>query len=588
MTPAGSGSGAAVNPCVRHLWGVRITMRDGSKLVADIHLPPAGAESEPPTIKPDRYPSVVIRTPYSKQNPLYTDPAWYLARHGYAVLVQDVRGRGDSDGEFYPFFNNEGPDGYDTIEWAAAQPWSNGRVGMMGGSYAGWVQWCAAALRPPHLVTMVSASAATHWFQQVPYHNGVPTLPQLPWLWSLRGRVPQDRTLVDNWTQAFLHLPLIDADRVLGAEMPVWREWFQHSRLDEWWQSRRLHPADFEAVTQPVLHITSTYDGTQPGALNAWRGALAHSPAAGRQRMVFGPWDHLGAASSLQKSTLGGLDFGPDAVLDVNELHRRWFDRWLREPAEVTERAPEEPDAVARVFYTGVNRWQDEAAWPPAERGVPWYLRSRGVANTAAGNGELSADPPEDEPPDTFRYDPLDPVIDVLDLEVYARPDPLNPVEPPLVRDFVESRSDVLIYTSRPLTRDLVVAGEPRLVLFGGSDAPDTDWHAWLTDVAPDGTSTTLVRGQLCARFRDSLAEEHLMEPDTIYRFEFELLSLAHVFLAGHRVRLVVASSDFPTYARNQNTGHPPAMDGEVRVAVNVVAHDGDHPSHVLLPVVPL
>jgi putative CocE/NonD family hydrolase len=531
----------------------------------------------------------VIRTPYGKQNPLYTGPAWYLARHGYAVVVQDVRGRGDSDGEFYPFFNNEGPDGYDTIEWVAGQPWSNGRVGMMGGSYAGWVQWCAAALRPPHLVTMVSASAATHWFQQVPYHNGVPTLAHLPWLWSLRGHVPQDRTLVDNWTEAFLHLPLITADEVVGVEMPVWREWFAHSRLDEWWKSRRLQPADFEAVTQPALHITSTYDGTQPGALNVWRGALAHSPAAGRQRMVFGPWDHLGAASSMQKSTLGGTDFGPDAVLDVNDLHRRWFDRWLKDQAEVPDasrRGSGNPDAVAHVFYTGVNHWQDEDSWPPAGSGIAWYLHSGGAANSTTGDGGLSTDAPQEEPRDSFRYDPMEPVIDVLDLEVYARPDPLSPVEPPLVRDFVEGRPDVLVYTSRPLERDLTVAGEPRMVLYGGSDAPDTDWHAWLADVAPDGTSTTLVRGQLCARFRDSLEEEHLMEPDTTYRFEFELLSLAHVFLAGHRVRLVVTSSDFPTYCRNQNTGHPLGMDDAVCVAVNFVAHDGDHRSHILLPVV--
>jgi putative CocE/NonD family hydrolase len=556
---------------IHHLFGVRTPLRDGCVLVADVYLPSRGVEG---------CPTVVIRTPYSKQNPLYTGPASYLAEHGYAVFVQDVRGRGDSEGEFYPFFNNEGPDGYDTIEWVAEQPWSNGRIGMMSGSYCGWVQWCAAARRPPHLVTMVSASAAARWFQQVPFHNGVFTMPALPWLFGLRGHMPQDRTLIANWTEVLYHLPLIMTDEFMGVEMPVWKEWLEHSRFDEFWQSRRLQPADFAAVTQPVLHITSTYDGTQPGALFVWEGAQAYSSAAGEQRMLFGPWDHLGAASSFQKPTLGGVDFGPDSALDINDLHRRWFDRWLKEiPSD-------EFDTVARVFFTGVNRWEDAGTWPPPGEYRSWYLQSGGSANSASGDGSLTPEPPGDEAADTFLYDPRDPVIDVPDIEVYNRPDPLNPVEPPLMRDFVERREDVLVYTSAVLERDLVVAGEPRIVLFGGSDAPDTEWHAWLTDVSPDGTSTTLVRGQMAARFRESLSEEHLMEPGMTYCFEFEMLSLAHVFSAGHRIRLAIASSDFPTYARNQNTGHPIGMDDEVRAARNVVVHSSAYPSRILLPTV--
>jgi putative CocE/NonD family hydrolase len=377
-----------------------------------------------------------------------------------------------------------------------------------------------------------------------------------------------------------MHLPLITTDEFMGVEMPPWKEWLHHSRFDEFWRSRRLQPADFEAVTQPVLHITSTYDGTQPGELFTWEGSMTHSPKPHLHRMLFGYWDHLGAASSMQKPTFGGVDFGPDSVIDVNDLHRRWFDRWLKGiPSD-------DPDPVARIFFTGVNRWDDAPSWPPSGTLQAWYLHSNGSANSAAGDGMLDGNEPEDEKTDSFCYDPMNPVIDVPDLQAYERPDPLAPVEPNLIRDFVESRPDVLVYTSRPLQHDLAVAGEPRLVLFGGSDAPDTDWHAWLADVAPDGTSITLVRGQMGARFRDSLEEEHLMEPDTTYRFEFELLSLAHVFRVGHRIRLVVASSDFPLYCRNQNTGHPIGMDDEVRVAVNFVAHARGHASHVLLPVV--
>jgi hypothetical protein len=549
-------------------------MRDGTALVGDVHLPLGPV---------DGLPTVVIRTPYGKQAAYYTGPAWYLARHGYAVYVQDVRGRCDSEGSFYPFFNNEGPDGFDTIEWVAAQPWSNGRVGMMGGSYSGWVQWCAASQRPPHLIALASASAATRWFQQVPYHNGVPTLAHLAWLFALREHVMQDRALVDNWIDALMHLPLMTADEVVGVEMPVWREWLSHSRFDEFWSSQRLQPADFRAVTQPVLHITATYDGTQPGALYVWEGAQAHGTVPQLQHMIFGPWDHLGAASSMQKRTLGGVDFGPDSVIDVNDIHRQWFDRWLKEIDSADDDFP-----VARVFFTGVNQWTNADAWPPKGHSQSWYLHSGGNANSAQGDGRLGTSEPGEEPNDVLVSDPLNPIIDVPDLAVYVRPDPLNPVEAPLNRDFVEARSDILVYTSEPQARDLVVAGEPRLVLFGGSDAPDTDWHAWLTDVSPDGESITLVRGQLCSRFRDSLEEEHFMEPGTTYRFEFELLSLAHVFRAGHRIRLVLGPSDFPTYARNQNTGNPIGMDAETRVATNFVSHRAGSASHLLLPITEL
>jgi uncharacterized protein len=545
-------------------------MRDGTVLVGDVYLP---RDAHGPL------PTVVIRTPYGKQNLYYTDPAPYLASFGYAVLVQDVRGRGDSQGEFYPFFNNEGPDGYDTIEWAAEQPWSDGRVAMMGGSYSGWVQWCAAAERPPHLVTMVSASAATRWMQQVPFHNGVHALVHLPWLFGLRGHAMQSPLLIDNWDEIFLHLPLIDLPEFIGAEIPVWKEWLQRPRLDEWWKSRRLQPADFEAVTQPVLHITSTLDGTQPGALFAWEGALAHSPAAGEQHMIFGVWDHLGAASSFQRRSYGGVDFGEDAVLDVNDLHRRWFDHHLKG----IQAGVDEP--VARVFFSGISRWHDAASWPPPGETVTWYLHSAGSANSKDGDGVLNRTAPDEEPSDSFAYDPANPVYDVPDFSVYAHPDPLNPIDPKLVRDFVERRPDVLVYTSEPQERDLAIAGQPRILLFGGSDAPDTEWHVWLADVAPDGTSVTLVRGQLCARFSDALEEEHFMEPGVTYRFDFELLSLAHVFLAGHRIRLVIASSDFPTYCRSQNTAHPIGMSAEIRVARNAVSHSGLAASCLLLPV---
>ena len=557
---------------LRHLWKQTVTVRDGTRLSQDVYLP--GPQERGP------WPTVLIRTPYGKQHLYYTDPARALAAHGYAVVVQDVRGRFDSDGEFYPFFNNEGPDGFDTITWVADQPWCNGRVGMMGGSYGGWVQWCAAAEGPPNLVTFVSASAATRWMQQVPFHNGVPTLIHVPWLLSLATRVAQDTSLID-WFDVFHHLPFETMDERAGRVLPVHREWLSKPDFDDWWRSRRLQPEDYAKVTQPVLHITSHLDGTQPGELETWRQSLAHSPSRERHYMIFGCWEHESAASSFQKRVSGGLDYGPEAVIDINEIHVRWFDAWMREEGE----AAAYDDPRVRIFYTGLDRWHSDTAWPPRGRTGEFFLAGSGSANSAAGDGRLESEP-GDEAHDVYAYDPQHPTSEYQDLSAWHQMSPLVPVEIAVFRPHVEERDDVLVYTSKRLDADLVVAGEPRIRLFGGSDAPDTDWHAYLADVYPDGRAQVLVRGEMGARYRDSLERPELMQPDQVYKFEFELLSVAHVFRQGHSVRLVVTSSNFPTYFRNQNVAGPVGGSDVTRVANNRIHHGREHPSALVLPVV--
>lgn len=556
---------------LRYRWKQTMETRDGTRLSSDVYLP-GPADSGP-------WPVVLMRTPYGKQALYYTDPARYLAARGYAVVVQDVRGRFDSDGEFYPFFNNERHDGFDTLAWIAEQPWCNERVGMMGGSYAGWVQWCAAAERPPNLVTFVSASAATRWMQQVPFHNGVPTLIHLPWLLSLSTKVGQDNSLID-WSQVFQHLPLKTMDERAGRELSVWREWLGRPDFDEWWQSHRLHDEDFAAVSQPVLHITSHYDGTQPGELYTWTGSMQHSPTKDLHYMIFGCWEHEGAASTFQKRNPSGFDYGPEAVIDVNAIHETWFDCWLRDEEEA--QSYEEPQV--RIFYTGLNRWHTDSTWPPEGDVLELFLASGGSANSAAGDGRLVSRPGP-EAVDAFTYDPANPTSEFSDPTQWAQLSPVVPIEIAVLRPFVEERDDVLVYTSEPLDDDLIVAGEPWVSLRGGSDAPDTDWHVYLADVAPDGTSQALVRGEMGARYRNSLAQPELMEPDEVYTFEFELLSVAHVFRQGHRVRLVVASSNFPTYCRNQNIGSAFGESDEIRVANNRIHHGGSQPSALRLPI---
>jgi hypothetical protein len=550
----------------RQWWDVKVAMRDGVQLSADIYFPAGGADGGP-------YPVVLARTPYDNQNATYVEGAQYLAQHGYVSVLQDVRGRHDSDGEFVPF-RNEGPDGYDTVEWAAAQPWSTGRVGTMGGSYGGWYQWALAREKPPHLTTMVSTAAAGAWMQELPFHNGVLMLAMLGWQNLVGGRSLQKPELVTNWSEIFRHLPVREMDTLLGRRLDGWREWLDHPTLDEYWQELRLDD-DFAHIDVPALHITGWYDADQPGSLYFHRGMCGASSRTNDQVIVIGPWDHR--ATRVPRQVIGGVDFGPDAVLDAFDLHRRWFDRWLKD-------TPAEPlPARARLFLTGANSWYDAASWPPpGVTPTPLFLRSGGAANTVAGDGRLdTSTPPQSEPADTFRYDPANPVPAVIDENFYAT----DAVETPLDRRFQHRRDDVLVYTGAPATEALVLAGLPVVHLYAATDGPDTDWFVGLHDVSPTGTSMQLAEGRLRGRYRESLAREALLEPDRVYEFVVPMTAVGHVVRQGHALRLTVTSSDFPTWERNLNTGEPTATGTTMRVATNRVLHEPGSSSYVVLPV---
>jgi uncharacterized protein len=555
---------------VTRLWGVPALMRDGVALNTDIYLPDEGPDGGP-------YPGVLLRTPYSNQGEPNPAAAAYLARHGYAVALQDVRGRYGSEGEFQPF-RNEGPDGYDAIEWMAAQPWCTGRVGTMGISYEGSAQWAAARERPPHLVTMVSTAAAGRWMQELPFDRGVLMLVILPWLYAVSGRVGRAPWLVPDLPDVLRDLPVRTLDERLGIRMPVWREWLDHPLLDEYWQALRLDADDFRRIDLPVLHVTGWYDDDQAGALYHHEGMCAHSPRGDDQHLVVGPWDHGGTRTPLQ--SLAGVDFGPAALEDIGELHRRWFDHWLKPDAPGSW-----PEARARVFLGAANAWRTADAWPPRDCvAQPFYLRGDGRANTMAGDGRLDPQPPTaPEPADSYVYDPTDPVPSDLDPRFYA-PDQ---VDTPLDERFKHRRDDVLVYTTAPLEEPLVVAGKPVVHLFASSDGLDTDWFVALHDVAPSGASLLLAAGRLRARFADGLEREVLLEPGVAREFVIELSAVGHCLRAGHSVRVTVTSSDFPRWERNPNTGEPIGTSVALRPATNRVLHEPDRPSRVLLPVSP-
>jgi putative CocE/NonD family hydrolase len=554
---------------IRFLWDQRVPMRDSVHLSADIYLPP----------EEGRYPAVLQRTPYDNTMPLWVKIASYLAGRGYAFVSQDVRGRCDSEGEWVPMVN-EAQDGYDTIEWIAQQPWCDGRVGMMGGSYGGYVQWMAARERPPHLVTLVSTAAAGRWLQELPYMNGKFTPYWLWWLNLVGGRTLQ-QSLSDpagkppiNWKKLVLHRPLKDIDQVLGRTDTLWREWLAHPTWDAYWQHLSLD-GYFEQIDLPVLHITGWYDGDQWGELYYYNNMVAHSPAADKQYLLSGPWDHAGTRTP--QATLGGIDFTQAAVLDINDIHRRWFDYWLK-----GEQNGQEEQAPVKFFVMGRNEWREDAAWPlPGTQVTPYYFHSGGRANTLAGDGGLNPAAPEQEPGDTYTYNPEDPTPSVPDLESYPGGDYL------FDQRYIERRDDVLVYTSPPLEEALEVTGTPFVVLHAASDVIDTDFAAVLTDVYPDGRSVALAEGIMRASYRDSLESPTPLTQGQVYTYKIEMNATSNAFLPGHRVRVTIMSARFPSYCRNPNTGAPEGDDAVVCLANQTVYHSQAYPSHILLPVIP-
>ncbi len=567
----------------RHLWNQRGTMRDGVELAFDVHLPPAGVDGGP-------YPTIFTRDPYWRQaGGAGVALRWrYFTDRGYAYVNGDCRGRGDSDGEFYPFIREDFTDGYDSVEWLATQPWCDGNVGMMGGSYGGWTQWAAARDRPPHLKTMVSSCAAGKWGRELPWDRGGVSFVMFSWLFMTYGYAMQTPDLVD-WERVFSHLPLRTLDRALGMELPAWDEWLDHPMLDAYWRAALLDDA-FVELDIPVLHLTGWYDGDQPGQMYFWDG-MQLSRAADQQHMIVGPWTHGGVFKPLQN--VRDVDYTPASVVDMDKVHVQWFDRWLKGDDNGVAEA-----ARVSYFFTGINEWRDSPVWPRADiADTTLYLHSGGGANTLLGDGKLGFDEPSsDEPVDTFVYDP-EAIAEFAGVTFFSAARGLADASWAQDARGLEMRDDILVYTSEPLTEPLAIAGRPRAVIYGSSDCPDTDWIAGLSDVDPNGCSLPLSRdedhqemptqgGRIRARFREGLDREVFMTPGEVYAFTIEMRDVAHVFKAGHRIRLVVNSWDFPAMARNLNTDESIADGTTISVATNRVHHSGQHLSHVVLPVV--
>ena len=556
---------------IRIMLDQRVVMRDGVELSADVFLPE----------KEGKYPVILMRNPYNKsirREVIPYDFMTYFVQYGYVVVVQDVRGRGDSDGKF-GFYHAEIEDGYDAIEWAGVQPWSNGRVGMMGLSYLGAVQWQAAKIVPPHLVCLVSTAAPGDFMNEIGYVGGAfMAWGNLIWTHSVSGRTWQDNVIIDlekkglfDWDKILEYRPLISMDeKAFGRKLPIYRDMLEHSTMDDYWNSIRLQPDDYKKIEIPVLHITGWFDGDQAGAMYHWNGMQAYSSANDKQYLVVGPWEHVGTFFGAPPF-IGDMKFSTESMIDRLVLHLDFFDYYLKGKSLSYEQPK------ARLYITGSNKWESFDAYPPKEtKKVKYYLHSNGNANTLEGDGTLDINKPKREPTDHFAFDPKNPVPAFIDNKLIG-----------IDHSPIEMRNDVLVYSSDILKDSVTVIGEVEVELYATSDALDTDFTVKLLDVQSDGRAFrmgTLAGGIIRARYRDGLDKEVLLTPGKVEKYIIRISHIGHTFLPGHKIRLEVSSSASPMFTPNQNTGNPVATDTEWNIAKQSIWHNKTYPSCIILP----
>jgi uncharacterized protein len=553
---------------------VPIRMRDGVTLYADIFRPRGEG----------RYPVIVSRTPYStERTPAAYEAGVYLAQRGYVYVFQDVRGRHESDGRWEPFFDDE-KDGYDTIEWAARQPWSDGKVAMQGGSYLGQNQWRAAQAAPKALVTIFPMVASTSIYHDWITLNG-------GWRLSFNfgwGPVRQESRIMQNtgphtlegvdaihYDRMLQHLPLTTMQQLAGRNAKFYDDWLANPDYNQYWKPLNVEEM-FDKITIPVHTFGGWFDIFSQGTL---RGYVGMSQKGGTEQarkmshMVIGPWGH-GPSQSF-----GDLDFGPTADVNALDLQARWYDYWLK---GIDNGLAKEPPV--KLFVMGRNEWVYEQEYPLARADYrPLYFTSGGRANTDKGDGRLSWTKPGASTADRFTYDPAKPVPSLGGNNCCGTPTAAGPKD----QRPIEGREDVLIYSSDALEEELEVTGPVKVVLYASSDAVDTDFVAKLVDVHPDGKSYNMAEGIVRARYRDGAGKPSPLKPGQVYRFEIDLVGTSVAFQKGHRIRVHVTSSHFPQFDRNPNTGAKFGTSADVKVAQQTIHHDAERPSHIVLPVIP-
>jgi len=568
---------------------VPITMRDGTILYADVYRPDDN----------EKHPVVLVRAAYDKSNIRQFELFNPLraANNGYVTIYMDCRGTLLSGGEFSPF--REGNDGYDSVEWAAAQPWSNGKVGMAGASYLAITQWTAAREQPPHLVTIIPNICYSDMHDQDVFYGGAFTLmAAINWGVLMQGmlelvkrKYPPEKFAevasrlikrIDNLKESYEHVPLktLPALKEDGISS-FYFEWLEHPDYDEYWEE--INFARYERINVPIFQIGGWYDCTIGGTVENFVGMQEKGGtevARKNQRMLIGPWFHWVPQNCL----VGELNTGiasAASTIDLMGMQLKWFDYWLK---GVDNGITQEPPV--RIFVMGENKWRNEKEWPLARTIYQnYYLHSNGRANTLNGDGVLSTQEPANEPTDHFLYDPKNPVptkggavLGPIGSPTFAGP---------FDHSDIEKREDILVYTTEVLEQDMEVTGPVKVKLYASTSAKDTDFTAKLLDVWPDGRAFILADGIKRARYRESTKKQVFIEPGKVYEYEIDLWATSIVFQKGHKVRVEISSSNFPRFDRNHNIGGVFGEEVEMVVALQTIHHNEEFPSHIVLPIIP-
>ena len=622
-TPSGPAPQSQPKYDVAVVKDVMITMRDGVKLACDIYRPALnGVPVE------GKYPVILERTPYGK----VTAEEWakYFAPRGYIGVGQDIRGRNNSEGKWRPF-RDDGHDGYDTAKWIGEQPWCDGSIGTVGTSYPGGTQHALALSRPPYLKAMIPADSMSDFGRYGVRHNGAFEMRWMNWIFNIGGPTGSHESRDPATHEALLRLG--EQVREYARDMPLRRgatplrlipeyeDWLveamSHGDYDDFWKNAGAdvveHVAEYKDI--PVYHLGGWYDswGSQVANLNYV--SLSKNKKS-LQRLIMGPWTH----HARTRSFAGEAEFGPDAAIDFNQFQLRWFDHWLKGLDTGVDREPPVRIFVmgggdahrtpeGRIFVGG--HWRTENEWPLVRTvATPYYLH---------GNGSLSPQKPGGESPTTYEFDPHHPVPTLGgNISSHnAPPSHHNSIERPGDSENLmeqgaydqrcradtwtcadtrplSARNDVLVYQTAPLEQDVEVTGRLIVKLWAASDAPDTDFTAKLVDVYPPnrdypaGVDLNVEDGIVRARYRNSLEHAEMMRPGEVYPFTIEMYPTSLVFQKGHRIRLDISSSNFPRFDVNPNTGEPLNNNRRWAIALNTIYHDDRHPSHIVLPIIPV
>jgi hypothetical protein len=571
---------------IRFLYDLKCPVRDGVRLSTDVYLPRGGG----------KWPVIFLRTPYETTHGPHIEWACWWAKRGYAVVIQDARGKYESAGAAFYAYHDDGRDGHDALAWIAEQPWCDGKIGMSGRSYGGIVQWQLAPYRSPHLTCLAPQVIMGDYFADCHRIGGA-----VQWALTLAAALTfhtavaftqLGATHIFGNQRTYRHLPLVTADvEVVGREIPFYRDWFKHQVYDDYWRAinteEKLHEIDTPIYQQAAWY--DPYTASEFRMFNGMRERGFSEHARKNQKIYCIPWTH----HIPESSKLGDLDFGPHGYVDLKIEDLRWFDSWLK---GIDTGVMSEPPI--KLFVMGANPsassgqgvWRFENEWPLARADwQKWYLHSKGHANTLYGEGILSRDHPTNEPPDHFDYDPDNPVPTLggnnstWTLMKFAQ-DQIFPG--PIDQRPIERRDDVLCYTSEVLEKDMEVTGPLQVILYAESSARDTDFTAKLVDVYPDGKAIHLAEGIVRARHRESMERVEFLEPNSVAAYHIDLAPTSNVFKAGHRLRVEISSSNFPRFDRCLNTTDDIGFGAQWQIAHQTVLHTSAYPSHIVLPVI--